>query len=233
MSPHPHWRHSRDSTWWAPRAADWWMGILFAIGASCFAIGAMPGYVSAVGVAADGITFFVGSIFFTTAGYLQYCEAGDGHLVSWHPGRPEWVAAAVQFVGTLFFNASTFHAMEQHLSASEVNQLVWRPDVLGSICFLVASSIAWYCVAGRWWSWRPRHLAWWIAGLNLIGSIAFGVSAAAAKVVTESAQVRNVTLMNLGTFIGALGFLIAAVLLLPERKRVELRAGTGSRPATA
>jgi hypothetical protein len=200
------------------------MGVLFAIGAACFALGAVPGYLSAVGGHADGITFFVGSIFFTTAGYLQYRECGDGRIVSWRPRQPEWVAAAVQLVGTVFFNLSTFHALEQNLSQSQANHLVWRPDVLGSICFLVASSIAWVCVVHRLWAWRPQSLAWWIAGLNLLGSIAFGVSAAADKFVTTDAQVRNTTLMNLGTFIGALGFLIAAVLLLPERTELEAAA---------
>lgn len=222
MSPHPHWRHhEHDSTWWAPGTLDWWMGVLFAIGASCFALGAMPGYVEAVGVGADGVTYFVGSIFFTTAGYLQVRDACDGRAFAWHPRRAVWVAAVVQSVGTLFFNASTFHAMEQNLSASQANELVWRPDALGSICFLVASTIAWRCATRAWWAWQPHRLAWWIAGLNLLGSIAFGVSAVASKVVPETDQVRNVALMNLGTFLGALGFLIAAVLLLPERTRSE------------
>jgi hypothetical protein len=107
--------------------------------------------------------------------------------------------------------------MIDHLSASEANQLVWKPNVFGCICFLVASSLAWLEVGRRWWSWRPRELSWWIAGANLVGSIAFAVSAAAAKVVPATDQPRNVTLMNLGTFIGALGFVVGALLLLPER----------------
>ena len=133
----------------------------------------------------------------------------------------------MQLAGTLFFNVSTFHAMEQSLSTTQYTDLVWRADAFGSICFLVSSAIAWYCVAHRRWSRQTRLLPWWIAGLNLLGSIAFGVSAAAAKIASESDQVRNVALMNLGTFVGALGFLIAAILLLPERTLAE-----GS-PATA
>jgi hypothetical protein len=35
--------------------------------------------------------------------------------------------------------------------------------------------------------------------------------------VTSSGQLRNVELVNLGTFLGALGFLVGAFLLLPER----------------
>jgi hypothetical protein len=39
----------------------------------------------------------------------------------------------------------------------------------------------------------------------------------ASYVVPATDQPRNVTLMNLGTFVGAIAFLIGAVLLLPER----------------
>ena len=64
----------RGSTWWAPGAVGWWIGVLFMIGSVCFAVGALPGYVDWVGTDADAITFFVGSIFFTTAAFLQYLE---------------------------------------------------------------------------------------------------------------------------------------------------------------
>src|SRR5215212_4962610 len=39
------------------------------LGASCFALGAIPAYVHAVGANADAMTFFVGSLFFTSASY--------------------------------------------------------------------------------------------------------------------------------------------------------------------
>ncbi len=52
---------------------------------------------------------------------------------------------------------------------------------------------------------------------NLAGSVAFGVSAVAAHVVPDSGQPRNAELVNLGTFVGAIGFLVGAFLLLPER----------------
>ena len=49
-----------------------------------------------------------------------------------------------------------------------------------------------------------------------MGSVAFGVSAVASY-VTSSGQLLSVALTNLGTFVGAVCFLIGAVLLLPER----------------
>jgi hypothetical protein len=220
----------RGSTWWAPDAVGWWIGVLFGVGSICFALGAMPGYVERVGVATDGVTFFVGSLFFTSAALLQSLEVAntergqdaDGNpqrprLLTFEPRRMDWWASSVQLVGTLFFNVSTGAAMIEHLSASEANQFVWKPNVYGCICFLIASGIAWVEVSHRWVSWRPRELSWWIAGANLAGSIAFAASAAAAKVVSSTDQARNVTLMNLGTFLGAIGFLVGAALLLPER----------------
>jgi hypothetical protein len=52
----------------------------------------------------------------------------------------------------------------------------------------------------------------------MAGSIAFGASAVASYVVPASDQPRNVTLMNLGTFVGALCFLAGGLLLLPAVK---------------
>jgi len=210
----------------------------------CFALGAIPGYVEAVGDEADAITFFVGSIFFTTAALLQYLEVANvsrhppgvegeerWRLVTWEPRRIDWWAAVVQLAGTLFFNASTFHAIDETLTSTQVSELVWRPDVAGSICFLVASGLAWAEAGHAWWSWRPGDISWRITALNLAGSIAFGVSAAASKIVSSTEQVRNVTLMNLGTFAGAVCFLVGAVLLLPERTR-RSTTDVGTSPAT-
>jgi hypothetical protein len=163
--------------------------------------------VDAVGVAADGVTFFVGSLFFTAAACLQYLTADDESRL----------APFVQVVGTVLFNLSTFDAMREHLSASQANRLVWTPDALGSICFLAASGLSWVAVGQAWWSWRPHSRSWLIAALNLGGSLAFGVSAVAAHLVPVSDQPRNVALMNLGTFVGAICFLIGAALLLPQR----------------
>ena len=45
--------------------------MLFAIGSACFLVGPFPGFVERVGSRVDGIVFFVGSIFFTTAAGLS------------------------------------------------------------------------------------------------------------------------------------------------------------------
>jgi hypothetical protein len=133
------------------------------------------------------------------------------------PARIDWWASLVQLVGTLFFNLSTGHALlGTFTDPTSANHAVWRPDVFGSICFLVSSWLSWAEVSDGWWSWRPRLVSWWIAALNLAGSIAFGVSAVASKVQPDG-DLRSLGLTNLGTFVGALCFLAGSVLLFPER----------------
>jgi drug/metabolite transporter (DMT)-like permease len=192
--------------WWRPSDRGWWIGALFAVGSTCFALGSFPPYASLVGATADDVTFFVGSLFFTSAALLQFRAS---------PTRIDWWAGLVQFVGTLFFNRSTFQALQQNVSAAEVDRHVWLPDALGSIAFLVASAIA--CVAvRRHAAHAPRTPDWWAAWWNMAGSIAFGVSDVGAFVILDSDVLRNARWANLGTFAGAVCFLVGAVLILPR-----------------
>lgn len=215
-------------------AASWWIGSLFAIGAVCFALGSVPQYVARVDAAVVGRTFFVGSLFFTTAAYLQYVEtlrAPGGvladsprpgrlaALVGWRPRRIDFWAVAVQLVGTVFFNVSTFAATRVDGTVDQARHLVWAPDIAGSICFLVASWLA-YAEVNRGVRPRPdRTVGWTIAAVNLLGSVAFGVAAVAARYRRSDGEVANVALVNLGTFLGAVCFLVGAALLPVESAR--------------
>jgi hypothetical protein len=210
--------------WWAPRRRGWWIAILFIIGSSCFAIGSFPPTAAILGSAA-GAVFLVGSIFFTSAAYLQYYEAtneGDSvkgddrtsRLAGIRPQSIGWWATAVQLIGTLLFNLSTFSAMRD-LSTFQEEALVWAPDFLGSIAFLIASGLALVEVCGRLWCWKRESMEWRIAGINMIGSIAFGISAVGARVVLSTGDLNNAIVANSFTFIGAVMFFIGAVLLIP------------------
>lgn len=227
------------STWWAPGARGWWIAVLFAVGSLLFAAGAIPGYAHAVGVRLDNVTFFVGSLFFTSAGFLTYREAVDAapptmnptarRVLVYQPRRSDWWATGVQLVGTLFFNVSTGTALVSSLSAQAAHDHVWRPDALGSVCFLVSSGLAWFEVCHGWVAWRPRQWSWWITAVNLVGSLAFGVSAVGAYVNPVSGQVHNAEEAAVQTLVGAVCFFVGALLLLPERtEHVDDEAATPS-----
>lgn len=212
--------------WWAPHDRSWWIGVLFAIGSALFTLGVLPGYADAAGARADGLTFFAGSLFFTWAGFLQYREAVDAapagirhgrRVLVWLPDRVDWQATAWQSAGTVAFNVSTGFALGAAVGSTLYRHHVWRPDVVGSACFLVASTLAWFEACHGWAAWRPRSVGWWVTLANLAGSVAFGVSAIAAFVQPGTTDLLSAPLTNLGTLTGAVLFLLGAVLLLVER----------------
>ena len=221
------------STWFAPRRASWWIGVLFAIGSVCFVLGPMPGFVQLVGSAADGTVFFVGSVFFTSAALLQYLEAANAdrgpaegkrrrmRLLTFEPHRTDWWATLIQLVGTLYFNVDTFRAMQASFDTSQVDRLVWRPELFGSICFLISGVLAYLEVRGGGVLRAERNIEWKIATVNLGGCILFMVSAIAGYVVPSTGDVLDLAAANLSTALGALCFLIGAVLLLPGSADVE------------
>lgn len=206
----------------------WWISALFSIGAACFAVGATNARTGWVSPIVNAATFFVGSIFFTTAAYISFAEVGGTpevlgrgsrravRLFSFQPHRIVWWATGIQLFGTLLFNISTFDAM---VNARQVEDVVWWPDVGGAICFLVASYLAWAEVCHSAGRLLFKDISWWIVAINLAGSILFGLSAVGARVISSRGDEWNAGLVNAGTFWGAIAFLIGAALLIPEARR--------------
>ena len=215
-----HWearRHRKEAGGRGAHSLTWRIGLLFVIGSACFVAGPIPFYVNLVGTRGAAWTFFIGSIFFTSAAYLSYVQVvrEDGHRwFGWTPHLMGFWATLIQLVGTLYFNATTFRSL-QDVPPEMVNQVIWRPDAFGSICFLISSAIAFGEAGHRWWSWRPGHLDWHVTALNMWGSVFFGLSAIGA--FTEpSGTLRNAVVANVGTSVGAVCFLIAALLTMGE-----------------
>jgi hypothetical protein len=189
------------------------MAVFFLAGSLCFLIGPFPGYAQLVGDSADSVTFFAGSVMFTIGGGLQSASA----FVERHGGRPGWAAwraAAIQSAGTLFFNVTTYRAMHTALTSSEYNKLVWRPDAVGSVCFLVSGMIAYRASARRGWLPIRAGLGWWEPSINLVGCILFGVSAVAGHVVPTTGSMIDQAASNWNTSLGAGCFLACAVFTL-------------------
>ena len=119
-----------------PGALGRWIAVLFMIGSACFMAGSMVGYSTLVGAGADAVTYFVGSIFFTSAAYLQYveCISADRKALpeagrrrrrlAIEVRRIDWWATAVQLLGTLLFNVTTFTALDAHLTAKQSDLVV-------------------------------------------------------------------------------------------------------------
>ena len=207
------------------------MALSFAVGSVCFVVGPFPGYAGLVGERADAATFFVGSIFFTIGGGLQtsLAYARRHHRGA---GRAAWWSAVVQSAGTVFFNVSTFHALTTAFSSPHYNRLVWRPDALGSVCFLVSGAVAYRASRRRGWLPVRGAQGWWEPAVNLLGCVLFGISAVAGYVVPSSGSVLDLAAANWNTSLGAACFLACAIgtLRTGHTSRSTRRSGQVAEP---
>ena len=64
--------------------------------------------------------------------------------------------------------------------------------------------------------WMPNKLNWWVTFTNLIGCLAFMASAFFAFVPSEPMAFDAGGVSIVFTLIGAMGFLVGSILLLPE-----------------
>jgi hypothetical protein len=218
-----------------PQKLGAWMALLFAIGSTFFLVGALaanwPGLFPAALQHEEvlGKVFFSGSIFFTMAAWLQWLEALNRDVADafedaphhwrwfgWRPRNLGYLACLVQLFGTLLFNFNTADAMITGLSWRQQDALIWLPNMVGSICFLVASYLAYIEVSHGMFSFAPRSVSWWITIVNLAGSVAFQLSALESVVSPEGISPHMLFWSTLWTAVGAFCFLVGAYLLIPE-----------------
>jgi len=208
----------------APQRLSWWVAVLFVIGSGLFSL---AGFVSIDSPLSGWLNhvFFAGSLFFTSAAYLQWLEAVNGDVeqagagwrwFAWRPRNLGYLAGAIQLAGTVLFNFNTADAMIASLDWVEADIWVWTPNILGCICFLTASYLAYAEVSNAWASIQPRHLSWWIVIINLLGSVAFLLSAFYAFAGPGPENPDAARMASICTFSGALCFLVGSFLLLPE-----------------
>ncbi len=208
---------------WRPHDRGWRTALLFIVGSSLFALGSFPPYAQVVDGRVVGITFVLGSLFFTAAGYSTFLQViNDGRddqaptkHWAWSPRGAPWWAAVTQSIGTLLFNVNTIDATITTFTVEETNRLVWVPDFLGCIAFLVSSHIAWMHLNGRFWRTDTDDAEWWSDFLPYVGSVLFMAAALASFMLTTTGEPINIAIVNTGTFLGAICFLMAAYVTLP------------------
>ncbi|MEU7726611.1 hypothetical protein AB0B78_15405 [Streptomyces sp. NPDC040724] len=205
----------------------------FVIGGALFALGAAVAQFGSGDALESAAIYFAGGLFFNTGGYtslLQVLNAprhspGGGGLVTsawrwwgYEPTRLDWLSTFVLFVGTLVFGVNLLDSFLQGLTVQQVNRLIWTPDVIGCVLFLVSGHLAFAEICHRP---RPclrsRSLGWWIVAVNQLGSVLFMVSALAAFTRPATESLVNTDIANWGTLTGALCFSLGGVLQAFER----------------
>jgi hypothetical protein len=230
---------------WMPWQLNWWIGVVFAAGSLLFLLGSIlslaPGMTTKWSLDTTGINaiFFIGSIPFTTAAYLQLFQAANAGEFSpqgrrtprrivwfgWFPSNIGWLSCALQFPGTVLFNANTFDAMLPGLTWLQQDLVIWAPNFVGSLLFLASGYLAFIETCHAHWAWKPTRISWWVTFVNLLGCGGFMISAVFAFVPPRLPSFDAVTVSVTFTLIGALGFLIGSLLMLPETAQ-EISSGT-------
>jgi hypothetical protein len=204
----------------------------FVLGGSLFAIGAAMAQLGAAQTLYCSV-YLAGGIGFSTGGYATVLqavngprEAGeDGRLLprEWQwwasePDRLEWMSSFALFFGTVVFAINIVDSFIHGLGAATEDRLVWSPDLIGCLLFLISGFLAMREIGpGRlFWS-RRRDLGWWIVSVNQLGSALFLVAAIASFVRPASGDEVAVGIANWGTLTGALCFAIAGGMQEFER----------------
>ena len=221
---------------WMPQHLNWWIGIIFALGSLLFAVASVlslrPAVAQAWSLDATQINaiFFMGSIPFTIAAYLQLFQAANAgefrpdstpltsplKLLGWRPHDIGWLSCALQFIGTILFNFNTFDAMLPTLTWFQQDLLIWAPNIIGSILFLASGYLAFTETCHNWWAWKPGSISWWVVLINLLGCVGFMISALLAIVLPGTPNIEVVHMSIFFTLLGAICFFVGSLLMLPE-----------------
>ncbi|WSA75404.1 hypothetical protein OG930_07265 [Streptomyces sp. NBC_01799] len=206
--------------------------IAFVIGGALFAAGAAVAQFGSGDATECASIYFAGGLFFNTGGYVSLLQVinaprhvggGDGLLVtrrwrwwSYEPMRVDWLSTFALFAGTLVFAVNLLDSFLQGLNVQQVNRLIWAPDVIGCLFFLVSGHLGFVEICHGRPCVRMRNLGWWIVAVNQIGSVLFMASALAAFTRPATGSLVNADIATWGTFTGALCFSLAGLLQLGE-----------------
>ncbi|MER8006621.1 hypothetical protein [Streptomyces sp. NPDC094149] len=206
----------------------------FIIGGALFTAGAAVAQFGSGDATTCASIYFAGGLFFNTGGYVSLLQVvnaprhepgGQGRLVtrawrwwSYEPTRVDWLSTLVLFAGTLVFAINLLDSFLKGLSVQQINRLIWTPDVIGCLLFLISGHLAFVEICHRGWPClRRRSLGWWIVAVNQLGSVLFMFSALAAYTRPATGSLINADIANWTTLIGAFCFSVGGLLQLYER----------------
>ncbi|MEU7701372.1 hypothetical protein ACF064_21960 [Streptomyces sp. NPDC015492] len=228
-------RHARadDATLGRLRRLNSVAATAFVIGGLLFAAGAAVAQFGSGDATTCASVYFAGGLFFNSGGYVsllqvvnapRHAPGAEGTLVagrwrwwSYEPLRIDWLSAFVLFAGTLVFAVDLLDSFLQGLTAQQINRLIWAPDVIGCVLFLISGHLGFAEICHGRPCLRRRDLGWWIVAVNQLGSILFMVSALAAYTRPATGSLINADVANWGTLTGALCFSVGGLLQYDER----------------
>jgi len=210
-----------------------WIGMPFVVGSVLFIV-AVP--IAASSIVASALLFFAGSTLYLIgasadawnaratalngARWRASIEVAGNSVQGWTRYlRHRFWASSIQAFGAVLFQVMVIAGLIDGLDPILVDLLIWEPDIIGSLCFVISSAMlvsVQHPLAGRG-DFRDR-----IKGaslFNLGGSLCFLASSLGAFVPLSSGEEISPLLVAGGTVIGGALFLIGSWPGLPEKLR--------------
>lgn len=236
-----------------PSVASVRLALLFGLGSVCFAVGSLPLYAARAAPEVVAWTFVVGSVLFTSAAafqaagtprddrtdraaaWVQLVGTVCFNVSTYAATRDLAARPARRLVWAPDVYGSVCFLVASVLACVAVRRAV-RPRAVHGVPGGAATAGDRAGAArgpdrgtGTRVAWRRGSVDWWVAAVNLAGSVAFGAAAVAARYVAGTTEETNVALVNAGTFAGAVCFLAGAALLPVGSARERARAdGAGA-----
>jgi hypothetical protein len=216
--------YSPHFSFWQPRLVNWWIGLLFMIGAGLFATACLID-LQVLGNGYSALYYASGSVFFTAAAYLQFFQSINAYAplqkgyryFVWHPMYVSYWVTFTQFIGTLMFNLNTFSGLFS-MSTQQYDMYSFAPNWIGSILFQISGCLVFVEIKRATPSYSIEAVVETVVcWINFFGCVAFLLSVWAISPINTTALAGNKTAVIL-TLLGAICFFVASALLWLEIK---------------
>jgi len=212
---------------WAPQDSGWWIASTFIVGSVLFGLGAALPLISGFPTEIINLIYLAGSSLYLIGAVVQVVQGrrmaindqGDAADIQRFADRNSR-AAGIQAFGAVLFQTSMTGTLIRSLTTIQQESVVWVPDLVGAMCFVIASTMFFnlrYPIQQRR---ENRQSARFLAFLNIIGSAFFVISAIGAYIVPLTDESLYPKLANIGTFVGAIFFFVSSIPGLPPRKKI-------------
>lgn len=192
-----------DESFWG---LMWVVNFPMLVGASCFLLAAILGFVLVMNVKPIGHGVPLAHLpdyWFKPSSKWSICTVNPHRVDRW--------SNLLQLLGASIFEFKSIAAVVPPLFANHPHLSIFMPSAIASGLFLVSSYMGFVESVHAWWAWKLSSLGWWEGIFNILGSLGFLVASIAGFWSTDRLTVELIGVF-LWYLVGFVFFLLGANL---------------------